>query len=187
MPAFVHPTAVVEDGVTIGEGTSVWHHCHLRSGAVVGAWCNLGKNVFVDGGAHIGDRVKVQNNVSVYTGVTLADDVFVGPSAVFTNDLHPRAFATDWTLTPTVVARGASIGANATVLCGITIGELALVASGAVVTRDVEPHRLVAGSPARAQGWVCTCGRPVRTAGTVAPSPEAICEGCGLPWRRGLT
>ncbi|MFZ4811691.1 MAG: acyltransferase [Ilumatobacteraceae bacterium] len=184
----VHPTAVVESEATLGDGTSVWHHAHVRDGALVGASCTLGKNVFVDGGARVGDRVKIQNNVSVYTGVTLEDDVFVGPSAVFTNDLHPRAFATTWHVTATVVRRGASIGANATIVCGVEIGSFAMVAAGSVVTRDVEPHRLVMGNPARPRGWVCTCGAPMPSIHPdVAPEATAPCPSCALPWRRGLS
>ena len=145
----------------IGSGSSVWHHAHIRSQAIVGADCVLGKNVYVDAGAVIGDRVKVQNNVSVYVGVTIRDDVFVGPAAVFTNDRVPRAFNADWQVTPTVVERGASIGANATIVCGVQLGEYSMVAAGAVVSHDVMPHELVAGCPARHLGWVCTCGQLV--------------------------
>jgi UDP-2-acetamido-3-amino-2,3-dideoxy-glucuronate N-acetyltransferase len=155
---FVHPSATVEGGASLGRGTRVWHHAHIRAGAIVGAGCTIGKNVFVDAGAVVGDGVKIQNNVSVYAGVTLEDEVFVGPSAVFTNDLRPRAAATEWQLTPTLVRRGASIGANATVVCGNEIGAEAMVGSGAVVARDVEPNELVVGNPARRIGWVCACG-----------------------------
>jgi dTDP-4-amino-4,6-dideoxygalactose transaminase/acetyltransferase-like isoleucine patch superfamily enzyme len=154
----VHPTAIVEDGSVVGEGTAIWHHAHLRSGAVVGRACNLGENVYIDEGARVGDRVKIQNNVSVYSGVRLGDDVFVGPGAVFTNDLRPRAHPAHWQITRTEVRTGASIGANATVVCGIEIGDHAMVAAGAVVTRTVRPHQLVAGNPARHRGWVCRCG-----------------------------
>lgn len=153
----VHPTAIVEDGAHIGVGTRVWHHAHVRRGASVGEGCNLGKNVYIDDGAVVGDRVKVQNNVSVYAGVQLGDEVFVGPSAVFTNDRVPRATG-EWTLTPTVVGRGASIGANATVVAGIEIGACAVVGAGAVVVRSVAPHEVVVGNPARRIGWVCRCG-----------------------------
>jgi UDP-2-acetamido-3-amino-2,3-dideoxy-glucuronate N-acetyltransferase len=186
MDHFVHPTAIVEDDVTIGSGTSIWHHCHVRRGAVIGSGCTLGKNVFVDAGVRIGDGVKIQNNVSVYAGVTIEDDVFVGPSAVFTNDLHPRAFAHDWAITPTIVHRGASIGANATIVCGSHIGELALVGSGAVVTRSVAPHQLVLGNPARPSGWVCTCGRSLRSADGDRPAPAVVCASCALPWDRDV-
>ncbi len=154
----VHPSAVVEDGAIIGSGTSVWHHAHVRAGATVGAGCTLGKNVFVDAGAVVGDGVKLQNNVSVYRGVVLEDDVFVGPSAVFTNDRVPRAANPEWTVAATLVRRGASIGANATVVAGSEVGEHALIGAGAVVVQDVQPHEVVVGNPARRLGWVCRCG-----------------------------
>lgn len=156
----VHPTAIVEDGAVIGEGASVWHHAHVRSGAVVGPGTTIGKNVYVDSGARVGARCKIQNNVSVYSGVVLEDDVFVGPSAVFTNDRFPRAFG-DWQEVSTTVRRGASIGANATLRCGVELGELSLVAAGAVVTRDVRPNELVGGNPARTLGWVDVHGEVV--------------------------
>jgi acetyltransferase-like isoleucine patch superfamily enzyme len=160
-PAFVHPTADVEEGAEVGPDTRIWHLSHVRSTARVGAGCNLGRNVYVDSGVTIGDRVKIQNNVSVYVGVTLEDEVFVGPSAVFTNDRQPRAQNPDWVVTPTLVRRGASIGANATLVCGVTVGEYAMVAAGSVVTRDVPPHQLVAGVPARPLGWVNRRGEVV--------------------------
>ncbi|MBT8224864.1 MAG: N-acetyltransferase [Dactylosporangium sp.] len=152
--AIIHPTAEVEKGATIGPGTRIWHLAHVRASALVGGCCTIGRNVYIDGKVTIGDYVKIQNNVSVYTGVTLCDEVFVGPCAVFTNDLRPRARNPEWTVTPTMVCRGASIGANATIVCGTVIGEHAMVAAGSVVTRDVLPHQLVAGNPARHRGWV---------------------------------
>jgi acetyltransferase-like isoleucine patch superfamily enzyme len=133
----------------------------------------LGKSVFVDSGVVIGAGCRIQNFVSIYSGVTLEDDVFVGPSAVFTNDRYPRASGGEWDRLPTLVRMGASIGANATVLCGLTIGELALVGAGAVVTADVEPHRLVVGNPAKPVGWVCRCGRGV------PGGPGTACPACG--------
>lgn len=175
MTVFVHPTAEVEEGVTLGEGTRVWHQAHIRRNAVIGGDCNLGKNVFVDEGVVIGDRVKIQNNVSVYHGVELADDVFVGPSAVFTNDLRPRAASTDWKVSTTVVHRGASIGANATIVCGNQIGSCAMVGAGSVVTRDVAPYQLVVGNPARPRGWVCACGQIVSRE-TQAPADPRCAE-----------
>jgi|tagenome__1003787_1003787.scaffolds.fasta_scaffold20772797_2 UDP-2-acetamido-3-amino-2,3-dideoxy-glucuronate N-acetyltransferase len=153
-PAFVHPSADVEDGAQIGPGTKVWHIAHIRSSATIGADCVIGRNVYVDANAVVGSRVKIQNNVSVYQGVTIEDDVFVGPCAVFTNDLRPRAHNADWKITPTLVRRGASIGANATLVCGIEVGEHAMIAAGSVVTKDVQPYQLVAGNPARPRGWV---------------------------------
>jgi acetyltransferase-like isoleucine patch superfamily enzyme len=157
----VHPSAEVEDGAVIGSGTRVWHLSHLRAGSRIGSDCNLGRNVYVDPDVTIGDRCKIQNNVSVYVGVTLEDEVFVGPSAVFTNDLRPRAGNEDWKITETLVRRGATICANVTVVCGNEIGEYAMVAAGSVVTRDVRPHQLVAGNPARHLGWVNRVGEVV--------------------------
>ncbi|MEH0974168.1 acyltransferase [Micromonospora sp. CPCC 205546] len=158
---FVHPTADVEEGARVGAGTKVWHLAHVRSSAQVGAGCVIGRNVYVDAGVTVGDLVKIQNNVSVYQGVTIEDEVFVGPCAVFTNDFRPRAQNPDWTITPTLVRRGASIGANATLVCGIEVGEYAMIAAGSVVTRDVAPYQLVAGNPARPKGWVDERGEVV--------------------------
>jgi acetyltransferase-like isoleucine patch superfamily enzyme len=175
---FVHETALVEDGARCGLGTKIWHHAHVRSGAVIGESCTLGKNVFVDAGVVIGDRVKIQNNVSVYQGVWLDDEVFVGPSAVFTNDRFPRAVSDDWEVVGTRVCHGASIGANATVVCGVVIGSWAVIGAGSVVTHDVASHELVAGNPARRLGWACRCGRVLaRTAATI---PATTCGACGF-------
>jgi dTDP-4-amino-4,6-dideoxygalactose transaminase/acetyltransferase-like isoleucine patch superfamily enzyme len=171
-PVFIHPTAEVEEGASIGAGTKVWHLGHVRGSARIGAGCTIGRNVYVDGDVTVGDDVKIQNNVSVYKGVTIEDKVFVGPSAVFTNDLRPRATG-DWAVTPTLVRTGASIGANATLVCGVTIGEYAMVAAGAVVTKDVAPHQLVAGNPARPLGWVNRNGEVVAR-GTERPSDEVL-------------
>jgi UDP-2-acetamido-3-amino-2,3-dideoxy-glucuronate N-acetyltransferase len=171
-----HPSAIVDDGAVVGAGTQVWHFCHVMSGARVGAACVLGQNVFVGAGAVVGARCRIQNNVSVYGGVTLGDDVFVGPSAVFTNVLTPRAFVDrKRALVPTSVGRGASVGANATIVCGVSVGEHALIAAGAVVTRDVPAFALVAGVPARRVGWACTCGVPLRR----GPARRRACAACG--------
>lgn len=154
-----HPTADVELPVEIGPGTRIWRFCHVMSGARIGAGVSLGQGCFVAAGARVGDRVRVQNHVSVFAGVSLEDDVFVGPGAVFTNVKNPRATRPrQGRYAPTVVGRGATIGANATVLCGLRVGERAFVAAGAVVTRDVDPYALVVGSPARAVGWVSEAG-----------------------------
>lgn len=183
MSFFAHETAIVEDGAQVGSGTRVWHHAHVRNGATVGRDCNLGKNVYVDAGAILGDRVKIQNNVSVYAGVTVEDDVFLGPACVLTNDLYPRASNPDWEVTPTLIRRGASIGANATIVCGNTIGAWAVVAAGAIVTRDVEDHQLVLGAPARPAGWVCACGR---VASRAAERPaEVTCDTCAAERSQG--
>jgi len=179
--ALVHETAIVEVGVVLGDDTHVWHHCHLREGAVIGAHCTLGKNVFVDAGVRVGSYVKVQNNVSLYAGVTLHDEVFVGPSAVFTNDLFPRAVNDSWSVVDTNVGKGASIGANATVVCGRDIGPYAMVGAGSVVTRAVGAHALVVGNPARQIGFVCRCGQII-VRGSDAPPPATICRACGRAW-----
>jgi UDP-2-acetamido-3-amino-2,3-dideoxy-glucuronate N-acetyltransferase len=170
-PAFIHASADVEDGASIGPGTKIWHMAHIRGSAKIGANCVLGRNVYVDAHVEIGDLVKIQNNVSVYQGVTIEDEVFVGPCAVFTNDLRPRAQNPDWQITPTVIRRGASIGANATIVCGVEVGPYAMVAAGSVVTRDVPAHRLVAGNPARPLGWVDQDGKVVSRA---AEPPEDL-------------
>jgi UDP-2-acetamido-3-amino-2,3-dideoxy-glucuronate N-acetyltransferase len=162
---WAHATAVIDRGARIGPGTKIWHFCHVMPGARIGARCVLGQNVFVAATAVIGDGCRIQNNVSVYDGVTLANDVFVGPSAVFTNVRNPRAkLDRRAEIAPTVVDRGASIGANATVVCGLTIGAYAFVAAGAVLTRDVPAHAVVVGVPARRTGWICRCGSTVSKA-----------------------
>ena len=177
----IHPTAIVDPGARIGDDTRIWHWVHVGSGAEIGAGCSLGQNVYVAGGVRLGNNVRIQNNVSVYAGVTLEDDVFCGPSMVFTNVINPRAHVPRKNeYRPTRVARGASIGANATVLCGITIGEFAFVAAGSVVTRDVPPYALVKGSPARRAGWVCQCGEKL------APGTRSVtCLACGTRYQVG--
>ena len=158
MQPFIHESSYIDTGVTIGEGTKIWHFCHVQENAVIGRDCVLGQNVNVGPGVVIGDGVKIQNNVSVFEGVTIEDNVFCGPSVVFTNDPYPRAGSTPERYTPTRVCEGASIGANATIVCGVTIGRYAMVAAGSVVTRDVADHALVMGVPAKQVGRVCTCG-----------------------------
>jgi UDP-2-acetamido-3-amino-2,3-dideoxy-glucuronate N-acetyltransferase len=155
----IHPSAVVDSDVEIGDATQVWHFCHLMAGARIGARCVFGQNVMIGPGVIIGNGVKVQNNVSVYAGVTLEDDVFCGPSMVFTNVINPRAFVERKDeFRPTLVRRGATIGANATVICGVTIGAYAMIGAGAVVTHDVSDHALVLGNPARRAGWIGRTG-----------------------------
>jgi acetyltransferase-like isoleucine patch superfamily enzyme len=151
---FIHPTADVSKDAVIGAGTKVWHFAQVREGARIGAGCVLSKDVYIDQNVIIGSGVKVQNGVSVYQGVTVEDDVLIAANVAFTNDKHPRAFNGGWTITPTLVKKGASIGANATVVCGVTIGEYAMVGAGSVVTKDVPPFGLVVGNPAVVVGRV---------------------------------
>ena len=157
----IHPTASVDSRAEIGAGSRVWINVQIRENAKIGAGCIVSKDVYIDHAVTIGDRCKVQNSVSVYNGVTIGDDVFVGPNACFTNDKVPRANNVDWSVTPTFVKSGASIGANATIVCGITIGEFAMVAAGSVVTKDVAPYSLVMGNPARHVGFVDAAGNRV--------------------------
>jgi UDP-2-acetamido-3-amino-2,3-dideoxy-glucuronate N-acetyltransferase len=177
---YAHPTAIVESEA-IGEGTRIWHFAHVRAGSRVGRNCNLGKSVYIDTGAEIGDNVKIQNFVSVYKGVTIEDDVFIGPSATFTNDLYPRAFIWDEEhVVPTLVRKGASIGANATIICGITVGEYAMIGAGSVVAEDVPPFALIFGSHAKQKGWVCYCGRRLnRIEENDVRKTVYKCEACG--------
>jgi UDP-2-acetamido-3-amino-2,3-dideoxy-glucuronate N-acetyltransferase len=157
----VHPSSYIDDNVTIGEGTKIWHFCHVQSGAVIGKNCSLGQNVNIGNNVKIGNGVRIQNNVSVYEGVELEDDVFCGPSCVFTNDLTPRAKYPKGAVgyKKTRICTGASIGANATIVCGHTVGAWALIGAGAVITSDVPDHALMLGVPARVAGWVCKCGQ----------------------------
>ncbi|MGH7653035.1 MAG: acyltransferase [Gemmatimonadaceae bacterium] len=158
-PPFVHESAYVDQGATIGAETKIWHFCHVMPGAVIGEECVLGQNVVVMNGTKIGNNVKIQNNVSIYEGVELEDDVFCGPSMVFTNVINPRSHVPRKNeYRRTLVGRGATIGANATVVCGVTLGAYCFVGAGAVVTKDVPPYALVTGVPARVTGWVCKCG-----------------------------
>lgn len=163
---FVHETAIVEEGATVGEGSSVWHHAHVRSGAVVGANCVVGKSSYVDSGVILGDRVRIQNHVSIFTGVTIGSEVLVGPSVCFTNDLYPRVRTGDdvWEVTPTVVGNGVAIGANSTIVCGNELGDWCVVGAGTVVTNDVPPHALLTGNPGRVTGWVNRSGKVISRA-----------------------
>lgn len=172
---FVHPSSFIDDGVAIGEGTKIWHFCHIQRGARVGARCSLGQNVNVSNNVRVGDGCKLQNNVSLYEGVELENDVFCGPSCVFTNDLTPRAKYPKGAANykKTLVKEGASIGANATVVCGHTIGRYAMIGAGAVVVSDVPDHALMLGVPARLAGYVCRCGNRL-----VFQNDHARCSAC---------
>ncbi|NLT73717.1 MAG: N-acetyltransferase [Chloroflexi bacterium] len=182
----VHSSADVSPDATVGEGTRIWHQAQVCSGARVGPGCTLGKGVYIDSNVSIGAHVKLQNGVSVYHGVTLEDGVFCGPNAVFTNDRLPRAInpdgssraAEDWELTPTLVQRGASIGANATIVCGVTIGRWAMIGAGSVVIHDVPEYGLVVGNPARLIGFVCACGGRLEGPPLLSDPVVALCPGC---------
>lgn len=174
-PGWIHPTAIVDAGARIGAGTKIWHFVHVSAGARIGRSCTLGQGVFVGNNVRIGNGVKIQNHVSLYEGVELEDDVFCGPSCVFTNVTAPRsAFPKGGVYEKTRVGRGCTIGANATIVCGVTLGRHSFVAAGAVVTKDVMDFALVAGNPARPKGWRCECGSAV--------GPDGPCA-CGRRYR----
>ncbi len=158
-----HSSAVIDEQVTIGDHTKIWHFSHIMSGAEIGEKCNIGQNVVISPKVKIGNGVKIQNNVSVYTGVECEDDVFLGPSCVFTNVINPRSFIVrKEEFRKTLVKKGATVGANATIICGVTIGEYAMIGAGAVVTKDVKPYALVVGNPAKQIGWICKCGNRLK-------------------------
>jgi UDP-2-acetamido-3-amino-2,3-dideoxy-glucuronate N-acetyltransferase len=184
MNFFAHESSYVDEGCEIGDGTRIWHFTHVMTGARIGRGCNIGQNVVISPDVVIGDNVKIQNNVSVYTGVILEDDVFCGPSMVFTNVVNPRSHVSRKSeYRQTLVRRGASIGANATVVCGHTIGRFAFVGAGAVVTRDVPDYALVVGNPGRVTGWMCDCGVKLAS-GAKAPA-EATCGVCHARYAAG--
>lgn len=176
---FVHESSFVDEGAEIGTGAKIWHFCHVMAGARIGAGCSLGQNVFVASGTVMGNNVKIQNNVSIYTGVVLEDDVFLGPSMVFTNVVNPRSHVNrkDEYRT-TLVKRGATIGANATVVCGLALGRYCFIGAGSVVTRDVPDFALAYGNPARIQGWMCRCGTRLNLV-SEAEKSLATCPRCG--------
>jgi UDP-2-acetamido-3-amino-2,3-dideoxy-glucuronate N-acetyltransferase len=176
---FAHESSYIDDGAVIGDGTRIWHFCHVMSGAVIGARCNLGQNVVVMSGTRLGSNVKVQNNVSIYEGVELEDDVFCGPSCVFTNVTNPRSHVSRKSeYRRTLVRRGTSIGANATILCGVTLGEYSFIGAGAVVTSDVPDYALMVGVPARRVGWMCQCGVRLHLRDN-----SAACAACGATYK----
>ena len=176
--AFIHESAYIDDGAQIGADTKVWHFCHILGGAVIGERCSLGQNVVVMSGTRIGTNVKIQNNVSLYEGVELSDDVFCGPSMVFTNVVNPRSHVSRKNeYKKTLVGRGATIGANATVVCGVTLGEYAFVGAGSVITRDVAAYALVVGVPAKRIGWMCQCGE------RLPDKNPGACKVCGTTYK----
>jgi len=177
----VHESSYVDEGCEIGDGSKVWHFSHVMSGARIGKRCNIGQNVVVSPKVVIGDNVKIQNNVSIYTGVILEDDVFRGPSMVFTNVVNPRSHVSrkDEYRT-TLVKQGASLGANSTIVCGHTVGRYAFIGAGAVVTKDIPDYALVVGNPGRISGWMCNCGVKLATGAT--PPAKATCVACGTSY-----
>ena len=180
---FVHESSFVDEPSEIGEGTKIWHFSHIMSGSRIGRGCNIGQNVVISPQVRIGDNVKIQNNVSVYTGVELEDDVFCGPSMVFTNVTNPRSHVSrkdEYRVT--LVKRGASIGANATVVCGHTIGNFAFIGAGAVVTRDVPDYAMIVGNPGRIAGWMCQCGLKLDLSRDLARNEDATCTACGTAY-----
>lgn len=177
----IHPSAIVDEGAVIGEGSRVWHFAHICSGAKIGTGCSFGQNVFVGNDVTIGNNVKVQNNVSIYDAVHLEDDVFCGPSMVFTNVYNPRsAVARKNEYRVTRVKKGATLGANSTIVCGVTVGEYAFVAAGAVINRDVKPYALMAGVPAKQIGWVSQHGDRLNL--PLTGSGQATCDQTGLQY-----
>lgn len=182
MSAYVHPTAVIDEGVILGDDVKIWHFVHVSEGAQVGAGTSLGQNVFVGRGVRVGERVRVQNNVSLYEGVEVESDVFLGPSCVFTNVINPRAeVGRKAEFLPTRVARGASVGANATIVCGNTLGTYAFVGAGSVVISDVPDYAVVVGNPARQIGFMCVCGERLETGSGTAYSTR--CGACDRAYR----
>lgn len=171
-PAWKHTTATVDPGATLGADTKIWHYTHVMTGAEIGARCTIGQGCYIAAKVRIGDGCRIQNNVSVFDGVTLEEDVFLGPSCVFTNVKHPRAHVPRKDeYDPTLVGRGATVGANATVVCGVAIGAYAMIGAGAVVARDIPPYAIVVGAPAHQIGWACRCGETLPA--------ELACQACG--------
>jgi UDP-2-acetamido-3-amino-2,3-dideoxy-glucuronate N-acetyltransferase len=180
MKYFIHESSYIDDDVTIGNGARIWHFCHILSGSRIGDECNIGQNVVIGPDVIIGNRCKIQNNVSIYRGVTLEDDVFCGPSMVFTNVFNPRAYISRMQESrPTLIKKGATLGANSTIICGHTIGAYAFIGAGAVVTQDVPDYALMVGNPARQQGWMCHCGEKL--------SSDLFCPHCGKQYETDST
>jgi UDP-2-acetamido-3-amino-2,3-dideoxy-glucuronate N-acetyltransferase len=177
---YTHPTAIIDEGAQIGAGTKIWHFCHVMGEASIGGGCSLGQNVFVANKVRLGKNVKIQNNVSLYEGVICEDDVFIGPSAVFTNVINPRSgVERKHAYRPTYLERGVSVGANATIVCGVRLGAYAFVGAGSVVTKDVAPYALVVGNPARTRGWMSAHGCKL----IFAENGLATCPESGVVYR----
>lgn len=182
---FAHESSYIDEPSEIGEGTKIWHFCHVMSNSKIGRGCNIGQNVVISPGVTLGDNVKIQNNVSVYTGVELEDDVFCGPSMVFTNVVNPRSHVSRKDeYKKTLVKKGSSIGANATVVCGNTIGCYAFIGAGAVVTRDVPDYAMIVGNPGRVAGWMCECGIKLALSKDIQKDETAVCAACGKGYEK---
>jgi UDP-2-acetamido-3-amino-2,3-dideoxy-glucuronate N-acetyltransferase len=182
MNFYVHESSYIDEGAKIGEGTKIWHFCHVMGSAKIGRQCNIGQNVFVGEGVIIGNNVKIQNSVSLYTGVTVEDDVFLGPSMVLTNVINPRSHVNRKDeYQSTLIKQGASVGANATIICGVTLGCYCFIGAGSVVTRNVPDHALTYGNPARLHGWMCRCGTQLDFK-SVSASTTATCPQCGIQY-----
>ncbi len=176
---FIHSTAIVDKTAKIGEGTKIWHFSQVREKAIIGKNCVLGYSVYVDRNVKIGNNVKLENRANIYDGVTIEDDVFIGPHVTFTNDLYPRSVSADWKIVPTLVKKGASIGAGSVVVCGVTVGEYAMIGAGSVVTKDIPAHALAFGNPARIRGFVCICGRNFTEEKMQEKTVLMFCSNCG--------
>lgn len=177
MSIFIHKSSCIDDNVKIGDEVKIWHFCHILYGSQIGVGCNIGQNVVIGPNVTIGKKCKIQNNVSVFENVTLEDEVFCGPSMVFTNVINPRAgIAKMSDAKPTLIRHGATLGANCTIVCGITVGEWAMIGAGSVVTHDVPPYALVYGTPARQHGWICQCGEKL--------DDSLTCRVCGKAYQK---
>ncbi|MBI5682897.1 MAG: N-acetyltransferase [Deltaproteobacteria bacterium] len=175
---FAHETAIIESNAKIGDNTRIWHFAHVREGSTIGSNCTVGKDCFIDTSVVIGNGVKIQNGVSIYKGVSIEDDVFIGPNVTFTNDPYPRAFSKNWNIRQTHIKKGASIGANATLVCGINIGNYSMIAAGSVVTKNVHDFCIIAGNPAKIQGFVCICGSKLNEFERKCDSAVFKCNSC---------
>ena len=180
---YVDPTAIIDDKVSLGSGTKVWHFVHIMECAKIGEDCIISDYVYVGRGVKIGNRVKLENRATVYEGVTIEDNVFVGPHVTFTNDLYPRSFSKDWKILPTLVKEGCSIGAGTVVVCSVTIGEYALIGAGSVVTENIPPHALAYGNPARIRGFVCRCSRKLVTPEKAKDHVSMKCPVCNEKYK----